>query len=261
MELVREYSSTGCFPLDFSWACFFHGDQKYYGLVSAGKKLFCSDEQTAETIELMRDYQRLIWCGNCTSDCTEYLACISVKQKNEVYLYYLDRYLKEFEVLRLRAEGLGGVEDMWLDKEEQLLYLVFPFSVHKYNLNGDCLGIVMRAPVSTWYRAICMDEDSIFLAYEREGCAYVAEYDRQGIFKEKYSVGSNFSIGNIELVTCEGETLLNLYGRKKGQIDVCQELRIIHCPVKKEICVELITGEGVGETTCYVGCSTEHHKP
>lgn len=261
MELVREYSSMGCFPLGFSWACFFHRDQHYFGLVSAGKKLFYSNEQTAEAIELMRDYQRIIWCGDCTVGGMKYMAFISAKQKNEVFLYYLDQYLKEFEVLKLRAEGIGGAVDLCLDKKEQLLYLVFPCSVHKYNLNGDCLDIVMRAPASTWYKAICMDENSIFLAYEREGCAYVAEYDRERIFKEKYCIGNSFSIGNMELISGEEEKLLNLYGKKRGQSDVCLEIRLIRCPVKKEFCVELVTGEGVGETTCYVGCPTGHHKP
>lgn len=262
MEFIKEYSAVSHFPIKVSFSCFFHIKQEYCCLAASDRKLYKKNDNELKIIDMSRRYQKLLYWDNRS----EYLAYSYSKPKKEIMVYHLDSNLREFNIQTLLTDCTADIEDMWLDAELQLLYFVFPLSIQKYNLNGDYLGFIMKAPLHTRYKAVCSDGNLLFVAYERQGCAYVAQYDRHGAYQCKFSIGDSFLFGNMEIIHTDANIFLNIYGKKQGCVVVCLELLIgeINCKNEKvnleeksEICIEISKGKGIGEVTCFLGCPKE----
>lgn len=262
MEFISECSAVSQFPIEVSFSCFFHIQREYCCLAAAEKRLYKKNDNDLNILDIPRSYHKLLYWD----DRSAFLAYTHFKNKNEIIVYHLDYNLREFDIQNLRTECTADVEDMWLDSARQLLYFVYPSSIQKYNLNGDYLGFIMKAPIHTQYRAFCSDENFLFVAYERQGCAYVAQYDGHGVYLSKFNIGENFLFGNMEIVHSEIGVCLNIYGKRRGCIVVCLELsieKIICSNVKKnieennKIQVELSKGNGVGGLTCFLSCPEE----
>lgn len=266
MKLIKEHSAVGCFPIEIPNPCFFHMRGEYCCLSHSERKLYKSNGKDMSCLDLGGEYRRLFHYGGAF----EYFAYTWMKQRNEVALRFLDQSMREFDMLKLAVNNTGAVEDMWLDGDSGLVYFVFPFSIQVYNLNGDFLRLLMKAPVNTRYKAISCEGNRLFTAYERSGCIYVAEYDCCGTFREKLGIGSGFWVENMELLHTDSALLLNVYGKRPEKINVCVEILIeafpcaeAECPEpspeEKKLYVELSMADGVGSATCHL-CSLEASK-
>lgn len=269
MNLVSEYAAGADFPSEISYSCFFQVKNDFYGLACRQKRLYQSRKQETAIIGLGREYLKIA----PDPDGTDFFAYTQFPNKNELYIYCLDSKFKELDCLKIRKpDNNSQAADLWYDKSQGFLFLVYPKFIMKYNSNGDCLGCFLGASLETDYCAMCTFEDLVFLAYRRGGCPYVGMYRINGSFIEKISFGPDYRFCTMQVIDENHCGLLRLYGYKKGDIPIFCEIKFqqsIEIPEVPEISapcchptsdwmedgqieVEIVSGHGIGETTCHI---------
>lgn len=246
MKLIREYSAAEHFPEEEGCSCFLFIQDQCWGLDGSRKCLagFCDGK--LQTRLLRRSYQKIVKCPSADG----YLA-YEKNWKREVVLHILDGEFRELDAVSIGLEPSCNVEDIWWEEQEGLVYLVCSGIILKYNLNGDCLGMCMRASCDTGYRAMCRGEGVFFLAYERGGCLYIGEYGLNGAYLGRFCVGHGYQAGNMDLIWEDCGCVLRLYIKRRGEIPLFQDFLIMENDVEKPMEIQLSKGDGIGEVTCF----------
>lgn len=275
MEFFKEYAAGAGFPVDLTFSCFFQTVYCIYGLAVQRKQIYKNENGNTEAVELIREYRKIV--PNLKEQ--DFFAYIQMKPGSDINIYHLDKHFKEFDFIKLKkAEGYYSVQDIWFDGVQEFLFLIYSGSILKYNCNGDFLGCFLSAPLETTYCAMCTCNELVFIAYKKRGCAYVAMYTYEGRYKERISLGNEYEIYGMQVIEQENYNLLRLYVSKTKTIQLFLELKIMDtkqpetplntsCPCSLKggnrtdgIKVELVRGDGIGETTCYLEPSSHTYE-
>lgn len=254
MDLLREYAAGAGFPVELMYLCFFQIEHTIYGLAAQKKQLYKYQDSRIETVELTRDYRKIVpdLAGY------EYFAYTQTNPGNEVHIYHLDSYFKEYDSIRLKKYDRScHPVDLCYDGKQEYLFLVYSETILKYNLNGDFLGCFLSAPPETVYCAMCTYGESVFVAYRKKGCLYVAQYRKDGRYKERISLGNEYEIYGIQVIkdkpaNDKEQEILKLYLTKNKSIPLFLELKFHASAQPDSINITLIRGEHIGEATCHI---------
>lgn len=252
MEFIREYAAAAGFPVELLYSCFFQTGPILYGLAAAKRLLYKYQDDHISAVEVSREYKKMV-----PNPAGQYFfAYMQMNPNSEIYLYHLDNHFKEFDYWKLKpAERNRYIEDICYDGMQDCLFLVYSGTILKYNGNGDFLGCFLGAPPETAYCAMCTFNEFIFVAYRKMGSTYVAMYTNEGRYKERISLGNEYTIYSMQVVQEQNYEFLRLYLSKHKAIPLFLEIRFFKSSLPDEIKCELIKSDGIGSATCHIEAS------
>lgn len=258
MDFVREYSAAAGFPIDLLYSCFFQTGPILYGLAAQKKQLYKYHEGRIAAMDLIREYKKIV----PNSAGQDFYAYMQMNPGSEINIFHLDEHFKEFDSWKLKtAERNHYLEDICFDGIQECLFLVYPGSILKYNCNGDFLGCFLGAPPETAYCSMCTFNQFIFISYRKKGGTYIAMYTNEGRYKERISLGNEYTVYGMQAIQEKHTEILRLYLSKNKAIPLFLEI-MFHKPEPPcEIRCELIKSDGIGSATCHVETPFHTYQP
>ena len=251
MMLIHEIP----FPVDTgscrALSCLIEQDGEFIGVDALTGKLYVwSEAGNAAELELPRRYEKLA----CSPNGQKYFAISRYAPGN---IFILDPRFRELDRIRIRTEGFDAcAEDIWLEEESGLLWLVFPGAVCRFSTAGDCLGAFMTAPQGTQYQALCTHGNHLYLAYQKGGCAYASVYSRQGAHLEGISLGGEYAVRNWLSVEKSGGTGPRVFAVKELGFPCMLELQPDAASPSGFLSVECFSETSQLRATCHVDSPT-----
>lgn len=203
------------------------------------------------TVPLSRPYKRMAW----DPQGQQFYAVTSLRSD---IVYRLTPDFAEIERLPLRLPSpCSEWKCIWMNPEDQLLYLVNDAHILRCNRNGDSLGIWMSSRRDTRYTALSTYQDYRFAASLRAGSAYLTSYTREGVWLEELSLGSELVILSLQPVCREDQLVLLAFGVGQGRYPTLLEIELDRrespsCLALPNLMVECVSQETGLQSTCFV---------
>lgn len=217
-----------------------------------------------ERMRLSRVYERITYCpqtrgyfaiGRCAPGC----------------IFVLDACFREIDCIRISLDApLPAIEDIWFDGETRLLWVVTGARIYRFNCNGDRLGAFMTAPLETEYKAVCTYGGFVFVALVKGGCLSLVSYTGCGVYLERVSIGSGYTVCNLQAAACESGLCLRALAIRDHRFSVVLEVELAGereetppCGAAGSggICVECETESPRLHATCRLGTPCPGNAP
>lgn len=265
MNIVEEYSPQLIQPPCEQLSCLISCNGRQLGIDRCSGDLYSTGEgNKIERVHLSRIYERITYCpqtGGYFAICRYTPSCIFV----------LDPCFREIDCIRISLDTPTlTIEDIWFDGETQLLWLVTGARIYHLNCSGDLLGTFMTAPLKTEYKAVCTFRRFIFVALVKGGSLSLASYTDHGVYLERVSIGSGYTVCNLQAAACEAGLYLRVLAIRDHRFPVVLEVKLDGgkkeaCPCGAAsacgICVECETESPELRATCLLGTPCPRNAP
>lgn len=251
MKLLNEFPSPLELPLGSKTSCLIRDSNSYIGFdMYKSIAYLLNRDGCLKQFSLQHDLEKLTIFRQKDT----YIAASNVCPS---HLYFLNDTFREIGSIKICSEQ-PILEDIWFDTDTNLIWLVTSSNLYRVNVNGDSLGSFLCAPKGTAYRAVCTHGDFFFLAYTSGGGDYIATYTRHGMYLEKISLGSEYNIRNLQVLTDDlGQLCLYAYAIKSYRFPyvVKIELNIMNTFTEQDftgLSVECVTEASEMCSTCNI---------
>lgn len=228
-------------------SCLMENDEILQGFEQYNSRLFQWDKSgRMSQIPLTQKFEKLAYCAKRQ----QYFA---TSRHNMNAIYVLDQCFCELDCIKIKTEyPCIPIEDIWFDSQSDLLWLVFPQGIYRFNCGGDCLGGFITAPPDTKYTAVCSCGEMFFIAYRKAGCSYVASYTRAGAQTERISLGGDYTVRNLQIVTTDNGPCLKIFALKKMLYPFVIEIALEHHHCDPVLTVECFNDTPLLRSTCHI---------
>lgn len=252
MKIIHEYTPKLNIPQGVTLSCLFHKACVFYGACGKKKRLFLFKSGEPAVLSTKHAFHKMTYIPQNQA----YIMSAYDGRSTSALLHVLDDCFNEIDCIRTQSRK---IEDIYFDESLQLIFVVTPPRIQKYNCNGDYLGTFMNTHKKRRYKALCTFGEFIFLAYQKDNCMYIASYNLAGAYLEQINLGSAYTVQNMQVIKKNGCPILNVYTLKNSCYPFFIEIGLNGrqdllpaCLTHENIQIECVNEDDTIQTTAYI---------
>lgn len=252
MKIIHEYTPKLNIPPGVTLSCIFQKTCAFYGAFGRKKRLYLFHGSEPTVLGTKHGFHKMTYMPQNQA----YIMSAYDRRGTSAILHVLDSDFNEVGSIHTQSRK---IEDIYFDESLQLIFVVTPPRIQKYNCNGDYLGTLMNTNKKRRYKALCTFGKFIFLAYQKDNCMYVASYDLAGAYLEQISLGCEYAVKNMQVITKNGCPILTIYAVKNSCYPFFIEIELNGrqdtlpaCLAHGNIQIECVNEDDGIQTTAYI---------